>query len=75
MRKHARASRVDVVLDYSQDGVVGLLIADNGVGTAVANGGFGLLGIRERIQLLGGECAIETAPGAGFKLTVTIPAL
>ena len=50
VRKHARASRVDVLLDYSQDDVVRLEIADNGVGTAVADGGFGLLGIRERVQ-------------------------
>ncbi|MBE2224459.1 MAG: sensor histidine kinase [Anaerolineae bacterium] len=73
VRKHARASRVDVVLDYSQADCVRLEIADNGVGTAVADGGFGLLGIRERVHLLDGECHIETAPGAGFKLTVTIP--
>jgi len=73
VRKHARASRVDVVLDYSQDGVIGLEIADNGVGTAVADGGFGLLGIRERVQLLNGKCDIQTAPSEGFKLTVTVP--
>ena len=73
VRKHARASRVDVVLDYSQDEVVGLEIADNGVGTAVADGGFGLLGIRERVQLLKGTCAAETAPGEGFKLRIAIP--
>jgi signal transduction histidine kinase len=73
-RKHARASRVDVELDYSQAGAVGLMIADNGVGTAVAAGGFGLLGIRERVQLLNGICDIKTTPGTGFKLTVTIPA-
>ena len=74
VRKHARASRVDVLLDYSQDGMVGLEISDNGVGTAVADGGFGLLGIRERVQLLNGTCDIKTTPGTGFKLTVTIPA-
>lgn len=73
VRKHARASRVDIMLDYSDEAVVGLEIADNGVGTAVADGGFGLLGIRERVQLLNGNCIIETAPNEGFKLTVTIP--
>jgi signal transduction histidine kinase len=72
-RKHARASRVDVLLDYSQADVVRLEIADNGVGTAVADGGFGLLGIRERVQLLNGTCAIETSPGKGFKLKIAIP--
>jgi len=73
VRKHARASRVDVVLDYSQADSVRLEIADNGVGTAVADGGFGLLGIRERVQLLNGNCDIQTAPSEGFKLIVTVP--
>jgi signal transduction histidine kinase len=50
-----------------------LEIADNGVGTAVADGGFGLLGIRERVHLLNGNCSIQTAPGEGFKLKLTIP--
>ena len=73
VRKHARASRVDVTLDFDSENEVGLEIKDNGVGTAVADGGFGLLGIRERVQLLNGTCDIQTAPGAGFKLKITIP--
>jgi signal transduction histidine kinase len=74
VRKHARASRVDLLLDYRSDGLIGLEISDNGVGTAVADGGFGLLGIKERVNLLGGDYKIETAPGEGFKITITIPA-
>jgi signal transduction histidine kinase len=81
VRKHARASRVDLLLDYSQADVVRLSVADNGVGTATsassgraaADDGFGLLGIRERVKLLGGNCRIESAPGAGFALCVSIP--
>ncbi|MCZ7672703.1 MAG: hypothetical protein M5U34_39095 [Chloroflexi bacterium] len=71
--KHARASRVDLCLDYSQAGTISLTIADNGVGTAVIGDGFGLLGIRERVHLLGGHCQINTAPGAGFTLTAVLP--
>lgn len=74
VRKHARASRVDLVLDYRQEDEVSLEITDNGVGTAVADGGFGLLGMRERVQLLGGTCTVNTAPGEGFNLNVIIPA-
>ena len=37
------------------------------------NGGFGLLGVRERVQLLGGSVHIETGPGQGFSLAVEIP--
>jgi signal transduction histidine kinase len=73
VRRHARASRVDLLLDFSQTDEVRLQIEDNGVGTAVSDSGFGLLGIRERVHLLNGKCDIQTAPGEGFKLYVTIP--
>jgi two-component system sensor histidine kinase UhpB len=33
-----------------------------------------LVGVRERVQLLGGEMRVETAPGEGFALTVEVPA-
>lgn len=74
VRKHAQASRVDVTLDYRHAGKVQLQIKDDGVGTAVPDqGGFGLLGIDERIKLLQGEVAIDTAPGQGLTLHVIVP--
>jgi signal transduction histidine kinase len=73
-RKHSRASRVDLKLDYSDPGRVVLVIKDNGVGAeSTGNGGFGLLGVNERIQLLGGSVHIETEPGQGFTLATEIP--
>ncbi|GIK57480.1 MAG: hypothetical protein BroJett015_31430 [Chloroflexota bacterium] len=73
-RKHAQARHVQVTLDYSQPQQVTLSVVDDGVGTAVsADAGFGLIGIRERVQLLGGETAVTTAPHAGFSLVTTIP--
>jgi signal transduction histidine kinase len=72
VRRHARASRVDVRLDFQQ-GKVRLEIKDNGVGAAETNGGFGLLGIRERMQLLGGTLEIQTGAGKGFRLIATVP--
>lgn len=73
VRKHARASRAEVTLDYAQPGRVRLTVTDNGVGSAAANGGFGLLGLRERVQLLGGTVETHTAPGEGFRLEVEAP--
>ncbi len=73
VRKHANATLVDVSLDFSQPDQLRLLIRDNGVGAADTSGGFGLIGIRERVHLLGGECRIETQPGKGFTLEVTLP--
>lgn len=70
--KHARASRVDVLLDF-QPNQVRLEVRDNGVGAANTTGGFGLLGIRERIQLLGGRVEVSTGEGKGFCLLVNVP--
>jgi signal transduction histidine kinase len=72
VRRHARASRVDVLLDY-QPSEVRLQVRDNGVGAAETAGGFGLLGIRERMQLLGGGLKIDTGVGKGFCLIATVP--
>ena len=77
IRKHARASRVDVRVEYGRDDRVRLNVRDNGVGgepaAADANGGFGLLGLRERLQLVGGELRVRTAPGEGFAVEVEAP--
>jgi signal transduction histidine kinase len=72
VRKHARASRVDVLLDF-RPGEVRLEVKDNGVGAAETTGGFGLLGVRERMQLLGGSLEISTGAGKGFCLTTGVP--
>jgi signal transduction histidine kinase len=72
VRRHARASRVDVLLDF-QPAEVRLEVRDNGVGAAETAGGFGLLGIRERMQLLGGSLEISTEVGKGFCLTASVP--
>jgi signal transduction histidine kinase len=72
VRKHARASRADLTLDYGAADRVRLVIADNGIGAAETNGGFGLLGLRERVQLVGGQWVVHSAPGEGFTVEVEI---
>lgn len=72
-RKHAHASRVDLLLDYSDPGGVRLAVSDNGVGTATTGGGFGLLGVRERVTLLGGEMHVDTEVGKGLVLAIWLP--
>ncbi len=72
VRRHARASRVDVLLAF-EPGKISLTVHDNGVGCAEVTTGFGLLGIRERMQLLGGSLEVHTALGEGFRLTVHVP--
>jgi len=74
MRKYAQASSAEVTLDYRDEDQIHLTICDSGVGTDDPSGGFGLVGIRERVLLLGGQVQIETAPGEGFCLKVHVPA-
>jgi signal transduction histidine kinase len=73
VRKHANASHVNLDLDFSEREQIRLFIQDDGHGAAETGGGFGLIGIRERVNLLGGNCYIETQPGKGFCLEVTVP--
>lgn len=70
--RHARASRVDVLLDFQPD-EVRLEVKDNGVGATETTGGFGLLGIRERLHLLDGRLEISTGTGKGFCLSACVP--
>jgi signal transduction histidine kinase len=73
VRRHARASRVRVQLHYENPARVRLTVEDDGVGATSPDGGFGLLGVRERVQLLDGQMRMETAPREGFKLDVEVP--
>jgi len=73
VRRHARATHADVTLDYHDAATVRLEVRDDGVGAASTDGGFGLLGLRERVQLLGGAFAVQTAPGQGLRLRVELP--
>lgn len=79
VRKHARATRADLRLDFRRPGTVRLEIADDGVGASAApaaspSGGYGLLGIRERVELLGGRVESGRRPAGGFLLAVEVPA-
>jgi len=71
--QHADASRVDLILDYRAPESVLLLVEDDGVGDSNSGEGFGLLGVRERAQLLGGEVRVRTEIGKGFRLEVELP--
>ena len=75
IRKHAAATAAEVALDYRIPGLVTLAVSDNGGGvTALARGGYGLLGVRERIAVLGGRVESGNGPHGGFTLKVEVPA-
>lgn len=81
IRKHAKASRVSVLLQRRDDRIV-LSIEDDGRGfdpqhvSATSGGqGMGLTGMQERATLFRGRVAIDSAPGQGTSIVVTMPAV
>jgi signal transduction histidine kinase len=71
--KHARASHADVTLRYRSDELE-LEVADDGTGATTTNGlGHGLVGIRERVNIYGGEMSAGKAPEGGFVLSARLP--
>lgn len=75
VRKHAQASAADVVLEFRGGGGVRLGVSDDGRGAqAAAKTGFGLVGMRERIELLGGRVESGSRAEGGYALLVEVPA-
>ncbi len=72
--KHARASQVKVRLQYKK-GEISISVSDNGRGIedGSQSDGVGLLGIKERLNLLGGRLEIHSQKGRGTKLVAYIP--
>ena len=73
--KHANAGRVSIVVTQ-RAGSVGAIVEDDGRGfdpEQDTNGGIGLIGMRERVELLDGSMAIESAEGKGTTLVVEVP--
>jgi signal transduction histidine kinase len=89
--KHAGASRAGVTLSYMEDVVTldvrddgaGFAGPANGTGTATADeaggshaqGGFGLIAMRQRVNRLAGQLEIESEPGAGTAVSASLPAI
>jgi PAS domain S-box-containing protein len=72
--RHAGASQVTVAIEET-DHAIGLIVHDNGHGFAAASSGktFGLLGMRERIAMLGGQLEIDSQPDRGTRIVARIP--
>ena len=74
-RKHSGTDVIRIVLQKSAEGLE-LEIRDFGCGfdmKAARTQGFGLLGMTERVRLLGGECTIQSEPDAGTWIKVRLP--
>jgi signal transduction histidine kinase len=81
VHKHARAGAVEICLKHTSPRMLMISIADNGRGltngfdlsTLSAQGHYGLLGISERVALLGGRLRLQNQAGGGLLLQVEIP--
>jgi signal transduction histidine kinase len=71
--KHAGASDADVIVRYRPDEVE-IEVRDNGDGSSTGDGlGHGLVGIRERVKIYGGEMSARAEPDGGFVLSTRLP--
>jgi signal transduction histidine kinase len=71
--KHAQATRAEVVVQYS-DGHVEVAVMDDGRGVGSdRDGGHGLVGMRERVSVYGGELDAGPRPGGGYTLRARLP--
>jgi len=74
--QHAKASMVQVELKM-EGGIMSMTVKDNGVGSLIdgrnKSGSFGLVGIEERIKILGGKFFVTSSRGAGMTVHVSVP--
>jgi two-component system sensor histidine kinase UhpB len=73
--RHSGAGKIEVGLRRLESGGVALTVADDGRGFAFdeSEGGLGIAGMRERALLIGGELTIESRPGRGTTVRLTVP--
>lgn len=79
--KHARVESAGVEVGWGADRALRITVTDDGLGfdpavlrmSGDASVGFGLLSIRERLELVGGRIEIDSAPGRGSRFTLTAP--
>jgi len=70
--KHSQASRIDVALTLENEELL-LSVSDDGIGGADPGRGSGLVGLRDRVEALGGSLEINSKPGEGTSLAATLP--
>jgi signal transduction histidine kinase len=70
--KHAQA--LEIIVTVTDDAeVLNLQVRDNGIGGADFGDGSGLIGLKDRVEALGGQLAMSSPVGDGTSLTATIP--
>jgi signal transduction histidine kinase len=76
--RHGRPTQVEVAADFGNDGALAITVRDDGAGflpgteAGPAQGHFGLHGMRERLERLGGTLQIESSPGSGTTIAAHV---
>jgi signal transduction histidine kinase len=70
--KHSGASELSVAVGHTETGLTAS-IADDGGGGAVSGGGSGLVGIKDRVEALGGRMILDSPPGQGTTISIELP--
>jgi signal transduction histidine kinase len=73
VRRHSRASRLTIELAFAASDGIRLRVEDDGVGADQFSHGFGLLGLRERAESVGGKLSVRSTRGRGFTLEMDLP--
>ena len=73
VRKHSGADAASVRLDFTAPGTVTVEVHDEGRGTVGGEPGYGLVGLRERAEALGGTLEHRSEPGSGTTLRMAVP--
>ena len=79
--KHAHTDKASITVNIDEDHELWICVEDSGIGFDVATlspsgdsqAKFGLLSIRERMELLGGECEVSSSPGVGTLAILRLP--
>ncbi len=72
--KHSGAKAIRIVLDYNLPDQVILRVRDDGVGAFDLKEGFGLIGLKERVNIVGGEIEFDVDTMNGFGFEIKVPA-
>ncbi len=70
--KHARASRASIRVT-AEDGLLRVVVTDDGTGRADMSSGSGLRGLADRVEALGGQLQVESPPGGGTRVAASLP--
>ncbi|HSM23481.1 MAG TPA: sensor histidine kinase [Anaerolineaceae bacterium] len=71
--KYSKAENYECILDFSDEKIIFLHISDDGLGMNEFRSGYGLQGLKERIELLHGTLNIYTSPQIGFRIEIELP--